>query len=46
MIRDSGITMGSFVDEAGTAAGWHESYVSSDGDWHFEGNVKCGLGDE
>lgn len=42
MIRDGGITMGDFVDETTREQpGWHPSYVSSDRDWHFEGNIKC-----
>lgn len=41
MIRDGGITMGDFVQEAKTAEAWHQSYISSDRDWHFEGNIQC-----
>lgn len=41
-VREEGITMGDFVDEATkTQERWHPSYISSDRDWHFEGNVKC-----
>ncbi|SMQ48842.1 unnamed protein product [Zymoseptoria tritici ST99CH_3D7] len=52
MVREDGITMGDFFEEVTTDAPgiegkkWHHSYISSDRDWHFEGNVKCGaLGD-
>ncbi|KAK4544730.1 hypothetical protein LTR36_003979 [Oleoguttula mirabilis] len=41
MIRNGGITMGDFVGEAQTAGSWHESYISSDRDWHFEANIQC-----
>ncbi|KAK5113028.1 hypothetical protein LTR85_011050 [Meristemomyces frigidus] len=41
MIRKVGITMGDFVEEAKTAGSWHQSYISSDRDWHFEGNIQC-----
>ncbi|QIW95241.1 hypothetical protein AMS68_000759 [Peltaster fructicola] len=42
MVREQGITMGDFVEEATkTQARWHRSYISSDRDWHFEGNIKC-----
>lgn len=42
IVRDGGITMGEFVGEATkTQTKWHKSYISSDRDWHFEGNVKC-----
>lgn len=41
-VREEGITMGDFVDEATkTQERWHPSYISSDRDWHFEGNIKC-----
>jgi sulfur transfer protein SufE len=39
--------MGDFYDEATRAIPacedrvWHNSYISSDRDWHFEGNIKC-----
>lgn len=37
--------MGEFVNEATKTTGdghrnWHHSYISSDRDWHFEGNIK------
>lgn len=42
IVRDEGIKMGEFVDEATrTSCSWHNSYISSDRDWHFEGNIKC-----
>jgi hypothetical protein len=47
MIREGGITMGDFFEEATKAEPgcedrkWHQSYISSDRDWHFEGNIKC-----
>lgn len=47
MIRDDGIRMGDFFDEATSSEPrcddrkWHTSYISSDRDWHFEGNIKC-----
>jgi hypothetical protein len=65
IVREDGIKMGEFVDEATMSrleddtsalslnngspdevpgeAGrrWHRSYISSDRDWHFEGNIKC-----
>lgn len=46
--REEGITMGDFVFEVtkGAAAasdksngGWHQRFVGSDRDWHFEGSV-------
>jgi hypothetical protein len=63
VVREGGIKMGEFVDEAaksrvidarpsnrdsGNIDGsplepgrrWHRSYISSDRDWHFEGNIK------
>lgn len=39
--RSAGITMGDFYDEATTVQAWHSSYISSDRDWHFEGNIRC-----
>lgn len=47
MVREAGITMGDFFDEATKEQPsceerkWHQSYISSDRDWHFEGNIKC-----
>lgn len=43
IVREGGMTMGDLYDEATKAAlgNWHESYISSDRDWHFEGNIKC-----
>ncbi|KAK4624808.1 uncharacterized protein CLAFUR5_05395 [Fulvia fulva] len=47
MVREAGITMGDFFDEATAEEPgcndrkWHESYISSDEDWHFEGNIRC-----
>ncbi len=42
IVREEGIKMGEFVDEATkTSCEWHHSYISSDRDWHFEGNIKC-----
>jgi hypothetical protein len=47
MMREAGITMGDFFEEVTTdgpgvqGKKWHQSYISSDRDWHFEGNVKC-----
>ncbi|TKA74005.1 hypothetical protein B0A55_07745 [Friedmanniomyces simplex] len=44
MVRENGITMGELFDESICAkekANWHVSYISSDRDWHFEGNIKC-----
>jgi hypothetical protein len=52
MVREPGITMGDFFEEVTTDAPgiqgrkWHQSYISSDRDWHFEGNVKCGSHDQ
>ncbi|KAK5742024.1 hypothetical protein LTR17_003532 [Elasticomyces elasticus] len=43
MIREDGITMGELVDETMGAKDkgvWHQSYISSDGDWHFVGTIK------
>ncbi|KAK6408565.1 hypothetical protein LTR81_016983 [Elasticomyces elasticus] len=43
MIRENGITMGELVDETMGAKDkgvWHQSYISSDGDWHFVGTIK------
>lgn len=41
IVREDGIKMGEFVDEATkTERTWHQSYISSDRDWHFEGNVR------
>ncbi|KAF2716159.1 hypothetical protein K431DRAFT_235976 [Polychaeton citri CBS 116435] len=43
--RDGGITMGDLYEEnlkmQQQPNRWHESYISSDRDWHFEGNIKC-----
>ena len=42
--RDGGITMGDLFDDTACAketAQWHQSYISSDRDWHFEGNIRC-----
>ncbi|GAB1741696.1 hypothetical protein NU219Hw_g7109t1 [Hortaea werneckii] len=37
IVREDGITMGDFVTEVtNPEAGWHERYISSDRDWHFE----------
>lgn len=40
--------MGDFFDEATRPEPtgpedrkWHTSYISSDRDWHFEGNIRC-----
>ncbi|KAF2482750.1 hypothetical protein BDY17DRAFT_165640 [Neohortaea acidophila] len=42
IVREDGIKMGEFVDEATkTNCDWHQSYISSDRDWHFEGNIRC-----
>lgn len=42
IVREGGIKMGEFVDSATKTSGeWHSSYISSDRDWHFEGNIKC-----
>lgn len=47
MVREAGITMGDFFKEATQEEPsfedwrWHQSYISSDADWHFEGNIKC-----
>ena len=42
VVREDGITMGAFVAEATKVQKlWHESYISSDRDWHFEGNIRC-----
>ncbi|EMC93859.1 hypothetical protein BAUCODRAFT_212668 [Baudoinia panamericana UAMH 10762] len=44
IMREHGITMGDFFEEAVSAKLkelWHHSYISSDRDWHFEGNIKC-----
>ena len=47
MIRESGITMGDFFDEATKPAPgcdnrkWHQSFISSDRAWHFQGNLQC-----
>jgi len=46
IIRPDGITMGDFFDEVTKDSPecekwkWHESYISSDRDWHFEGNLR------
>ena len=45
MVRGNGIRMGEFVDEAtktseDASRSWHQSYISSDRDWHFEGNIQ------
>lgn len=47
IVREGGITMGDFVDEVSKPVPnchdrqWPESWISSDRDWHFEGNVGC-----
>lgn len=46
VVREDGIKMGDFFDTAREAMGdgkgmWHASYISSDRDWHFEGNLRC-----
>lgn len=72
IVREGGIKMGEFVDEATkshiinttnspppsptdanvasaetsdvtpeSVRRWHRSYISSDRDWHFEGNIEC-----
>lgn len=42
IIENLGITMGVLVEATSkTQPNWHRSYISSDGDWHFEGNIKC-----
>lgn len=47
VVRPEGITMGDFFDEATKDVPgcedrkWHQSYISSDRDWHFEGNIRC-----
>ena len=41
IVREEGIKMGEFVDEATKTQDWHSSYISSDRDWHFEGNIRC-----
>lgn len=78
VVREGGLTMGEFVNEATkervhdemdavpatdevqstercegaeskAARSWHRSFISSDRDWHFEGNIKCSsmsLGDD
>lgn len=45
IVRENGIRMGEFVDEATRTSNdghrnWHQSYISSDRDWHFEGNIQ------
>lgn len=49
IVREGGIRMGEFVDEATRSPcarmevngyRWHHSYISSDRDWHFEGNIR------
>lgn len=40
IVRDQGIRMGEFVDEATKTQNWHQSYISSDRDWHFEGPIR------
>lgn len=45
IVRERGIKMGEFVDEATKTTddghrNWHNSYISSDRDWHFEGNIQ------
>ena len=41
VVREGGIKMGEFVDEATkTERTWHQSYISSDRDWHIEGNIR------
>ena len=45
IVREGGIKMGDFVDEASKTTdeghrNWHQSYISSDRDWHFEGNIQ------
>ena len=45
MVGEEGIRMGGFVEEAtreedGKGGWWHRSFVSSDRDWHFEGNIR------
>lgn len=47
IVREGGITMGDFVDEVSKTIPmcldrqWPESWISSDRDWHFEGNIGC-----
>ena len=43
IVRAGGIRMGEFVDEATKTKeerSWRRSYISSDRDWHFEGNIR------
>lgn len=42
IVREEGLRMGDFVDEATASRRWHSSYISSDRDWHFEGNIRSG----
>ncbi|KAI5362108.1 Putative F-box-like domain superfamily protein [Septoria linicola] len=48
IIRDGGIKMGDLIAEATKpvpaceGTNWHTSYISSDRDWHFEGNIRGG----
>jgi hypothetical protein len=44
MVIPDGIRMGEFFEQTTKAkemSSWHQSYISSDRDWHFEGNIKC-----
>jgi len=40
MEHAAGITMGDFFDRCQTPENWHRSFISSDRDWHFEGNIR------
>ncbi|KXL45853.1 hypothetical protein M433DRAFT_143611 [Acidomyces richmondensis BFW] len=41
MEHAAGITMGDFYDRCQKPEKWHRSFISSDRDWHFEGNIRC-----
>lgn len=52
LVVEDGITMGDLVEAidrrrpSPDGRKWHESYISSDRDWHFEGNIRCNLAEQ
>lgn len=41
IVSKEGITMETFIEKANKARGlWNQLFISSDGDWHFEGPMR------